>query len=256
MADSHAIAGAQPGACSPSHTVASGPGPTSGGVSDSDRRSGRLTVDHRLAARLLRLSSGRRRVTPIAGDRQLTVSRPAGRAVIADVIRAGGARARCRGAPDRRRLPVYSPPASGRAAAALLGREEARGLTGPWMSLLHAGPPAASPRHYCARARGRAELGPVGRSSMTPLCPGPPPGRTRPSRPLHLASTVPGPAAGRTRPSRPLHPASTVSGPAAGPDPARAVHHTGRRADPGRLPPPSWQSPQPSDAFRPAGAGY
>ena len=58
-----------------------------------------------------------------------------------------------------------------------------------------AGPPAASPRHYCARARGRAELGPVGRSSTTPLCPGPPPGRTRPSRPLHLAPTVPGLAA-------------------------------------------------------------
>ena len=135
-------------------------------------------------------------MTPIAGDRQLTVSRPAGRAVIADVIRAGGARAWCRGDPVRRRLPVYSPPASGRAAAALLGREEARGLTGPWMSLLHAGPPAASPRPYCARACGRAEPGPVGRSSTTPLCPGPPPGRTRPSRPLHLASTVPGPAAG------------------------------------------------------------
>jgi hypothetical protein len=189
------IAGAQPGACSPSYTAASGPGPTSGGVSDSDRRSGRLTVDHRLAARLLRLSPGRRRVTPIAGDRQLTVSRPAGRAVIADVIRAGGARAWCRGDPVRRRLPVYSPPASGRAAAALLGREEARGLTGPWMSLLHAGPPAASPRPYCARACGRAEPGPVGRSSTTPLCPGPPPGRTRPSRPFRFAPTVPGLAA-------------------------------------------------------------
>ena len=86
-----------------------------------------------------------------------------------------------------------------------------------------AGPPAASPRHYWARARGRAELGPVGRSSMTPLCPGPPPGRTRPSRPPHLASTVPGPAAGRTRPSRPLHLASTVPGPAAGSNSAQSA---------------------------------
>ena len=253
------IAGAQPGACSPSHTAASGPGPTPGGVSDSDRRSGRLTVDHRLAARLLRLSPGRRRVTPIAGDRQLTVSRPAGRAVIADVIRAGGARAWRRGDPVRRRLPVYSPPASGRAAAALLGREEARGLTGPWMSLLHAGPPArrllllvptvpgpaagpssgqsaAPPRLHCARARRRAEPGPAGLSTSLPLCTGSPTTRTRPSRPLLLALTVLGPTAGT--------------------DPARAVHHSGRRAGPGRASPPTGQPLRPMDALSSAGAGY
>ena len=53
--------------------------------------------------------------------------------------------------------------------------------------------------------------------------------------------------------SRPLPLAPTVPGPADGPDPARAVHPTGRRADPGRLLPPSWQSAQPSDAFGPAG---
>ena len=100
------------------------------------------------------------------------------------------------------------------------------------MSLLHAGPPAASPRPYCARARGRAELGPVGRSFTTLLCPGPPPGRTRLSRLLRLAPTdpglelgpvgrpyttplCPGPPPGRTRPSRPFRLAPTVPGLAA-----------------------------------------
>jgi hypothetical protein len=77
---------------------------------------------------------------------------------------------------------------------------------------------AAPPRSHCARARGRAGLGLVGCSSSLPPCPGPRPGRTRPCRLLLrvLASTVPGPAAGT--------------------DPARAVHHTGRWADPGRPP--------------------
>ena len=199
MADSHATAGAQPGACSPPFTVASGPGPTSGGVSDSDRRSGRLTVDHRLAARLLRLSSGRRRVTPIAGDRQLTVSRPAGRAVLAAVIRAGarGPVPRDPCSPETvnlspagqsaARLPLYS---TRRRRVASLVRgchccTPARRLlllasTVPWpaagpnlarrLPLLAstvpgpaAGPysaqAAAPPRLYCARACGRARPG-------------------------------------------------------------------------------------------------
>jgi hypothetical protein len=255
VADSHATAGAQPGACSPSYTVASGPGPTSGGVSDSDRRSGRLTVDHRLAARLLRLSSGRRRVTPIAGDRQLTVSRPAGRAVLAAVIRAG-ARGPVPRDPCSPGRSIFPPPAS-----RPRGCRSTRPGGGAWphrsVDVTAARWPVgcfSSPLLCPGPRPGRTW--PVGCFSSPPLCPGPRPGRTWPAGCLFSLPLCPGPRPGRTRPRRLPHLASTVPGPADGPDPARAVHHTGWRADPGRLPPPSWQSPQPSDAPRPAGAGY
>jgi hypothetical protein len=174
-----------------------------------------------LAARLLRLSSGRRRVTPIAGDCQLTVSRPAGRAVLAAVIRAGARRlvaARSLTAGDGQSLhrrPV------GRAAPALLDQSEARGLAGQWMSLLHAGPSAASPRLRCARARGWAEPDPVGCPTSPPLCP---------AARLPLYSTgrrrVASPVSGRhccTLARRLLLLASTVPGPAAGPNPAQSA---------------------------------
>ena len=99
--------------------------------------------------------------------------------------------------------------------------------------------PAASPRPYCARACGRAEPGPVGRSSTTPLCPGPPPGRTRPSRPFRLAPTVPGPAANPISAQSASPPRSHCARAHGRTDPARAVHHPGRRAGPGRATPPT-----------------
>jgi hypothetical protein len=197
-ADPSAIAGAPPGATPHPLPTASGPWPTCGrghvtliaGAADSPSTS-------LLAARYLRLSSGQGHVTLVAGDRQLTVSRPAGRAVLATAFRAGArvldaARSLIAGdGHSTPRRPV------GRAAPALPDRSEARGLASQWMSPLHAGQSAAPPRFHCARARGRAGLGPVGCSSSLPLCPGPRPGRTR----LGPYTT---PAGGRT-PAGSLH---------------------------------------------------
>jgi hypothetical protein len=197
VADSSAIAGTQPGAPShPLHT-ASGPWPTYGrshvtpiaGAADSPPTS-------HLAARYLRLSSGQGHVTLVAGDRQLTVSRPAGRAVLAAAYRAGARVLGAAWSPDRRRRSFCSPPAGrprGSCSTRLVG--------GAWprqsVDVIAARWPVGCPSSlHCARARGRAGLGPVGRSSPLSLCPGPRPGRTRPSRLLLFTPTVPGPAAG------------------------------------------------------------
>ena len=186
------IAGTQPGAYSRSHTTASGPWPSSGrghvtliaGAADSPSTIvwARGSCD---------CHPGGGACPSIAGDRQLTVSRPAGRAVLAAAIRAGARvldAARSLFAGDGHSTPRRP---VGRAAPALPDRSEARGLASQWMSPLHAGQSAAPPRFHCARARGRAGLGPVGRSSSLPLCPGPRPGRTR----LGPCTT---PAGGRT----------------------------------------------------------
>ena len=81
------------------------------GSRDPDRRSGRLTVDHRLAAWFLRLSSGRRRVS-------LDRRRPSTHRQSASWPRGPrgchpgrGARARRSEVPVRRRRSFHSPPA-------------------------------------------------------------------------------------------------------------------------------------------------
>ena len=150
------IAGAQPGAYSRSHTTASGPWPSSGrghvtliaGAADSPS-----TIVWPRGSRDCHPGGGA--CPSIAGDRQLTVSRPAGRAVLAAAIRAGARvldAARSLFAGDGHSTPRRP---VGRAAPAPPDRSEARGLASQWMSPLHAGQSAAPPRFHCARARGR-----------------------------------------------------------------------------------------------------
>ena len=200
MADSYVIAGTQPGAYSRSHTTASGPWPSSGrshvtliaGAADSPSTIvwPRGSCD---------CHPGGGACPSIAGDRQLTVSRPAGRAVLAGVIRAG---VRVLGAawsliagdgqstsrrPVAARLPLYS--TGRRRMASLVSGCRCCTLARRLLLLASTVPgpaagsnsaqSAAPPRLHCARARGRVELGPVGLSTPPPLCPGPRPGRTR-----------------------------------------------------------------------------